>query len=234
MTDQANQEREKNTFGTDKARIVDWTAIKLDYMRGDIGNTDIPPTYQKLSDIHGLARQYIGKRAKAEDWAGERLRARKVIAEKTAEQIQLKEFKDIADSLTLVSSDLDTTEERIRTLLDDGTKERVMQTKDGATTVKENLTPLDLRAITATLRDIAKSKRELLDKASIDSLRYDHRTAMTNFSLLIAEILEEEIPDKDQLQRIFDRIMKATATQNAKPAPEPAPADLDRPQEITA
>lgn len=213
--------------GDKKHRSIDWTNIKLDYMRGDLANPDLPPTFQKLGEIHDIARQAVGKRAKAEDWAGERLRARKAIAEKTAEQIQLKQFKDIADSLTLVSSDLDTTEERIRTLLNNGTKERVMQTKSGTTTVTENLTPLDLRAITATLRDIAKSKRELLDKASIDSLRYDHRTAMTNFSLLIADILQEEIPNQDQLQRIFDRITKATAT-NSKPA------EAQRPQEITA
>ena len=228
MTDRANPKKKKLVQGYTKARKVDWTAIQLDYMRGDLLNNDLPPTFQKLSEIHKVARQAIGKKAKAEDWAGERLRARKAIAEKTAEQLQLQKYKDIADSLTLVSSNLDTAEELIRILLDNGTKERVMQTKDGATTVTENLTPLALRAITATLRDIAKSKRELLDKASIESLRYDHRTAMTNFALLIADILQEEIPNKDQLQKIFDRITQATATQ---PQPDEPP---DKPQEITA
>jgi len=205
-----NHEPKKIKVGKEKYRTIDWLAIKLDYMKGDLTNPNLPPTFQSLSNIHGVARQAIGKKAKQEDWQGERLRARKAIADKTAEQIQLKEFKGIADSLSSISQHMDETEETLGKMLKAKTKERTIQTKTGTDTITEKLNPQDYKAIIATLRDIAKSKRELIDKASIDALRYDHRTAMTNFAQSVAEIIKEEISDPTVLQRIFEKIIEAT------------------------
>ena len=193
-----------------KVRSIDWTTIQLAYMKGDLLNSSITPTFQNLSDIYKVSRQSIARKCKDEDWSGERQRARKAIAEKTAEQIQKKEFKAIAESLTSINLHFDKTEIILGEMLEARTRERTIQTKTGSEKITEDLNPQDYKAIVATLRDIAKSKRELLDRASIEALLYDHRTALTNYAKAIAEIIKKEISDPVQLQRIFEAITEAT------------------------
>ena len=95
-----------------------------------------------------------------------------------------------------------------------GKRTRIIQTKTGIKTISENLTPQDYKVIIATLRDIAKSKRELLDKASIDALRYDHQTALINYAKTIVAIIKDEISDNDTQIRIFGKIAEATRSPN--------------------
>lgn len=194
----------------EKQRLIEWEKIELAYMEGDLNNPSIPPTFQSLSDKYNVSRQAISQRAKREHWSDRRNEQRAAAIDEVTQEKTKQQFKQIADSLTAISLNLDKTEITLGKMLDDGTKERTIQTKSGDKTITEKLTPQDLKRITATLRDIAKSKRELLDKASIEALRYDHRTAMTNFAEMIAEILQEEIPNKAQLQIIFERIAEAT------------------------
>ena len=194
----------------EKQRLIEWEKIELAYMDGDLINPSIPPTFQSLSNNYNVSRQAISQRAKREHWSDRRNEQRAAAIDKVTQEKAKQQFKQTADSLTAISLNLDKTEERIRKTLDDGTKERTIQTKSGDKTITEQLTPQDLKVITTTLRNIAKSKRELLDKASIETLRYDHRTAMTNLAQMIAEILKEEIPNKAQLLRIFERITEAT------------------------
>ncbi len=207
----------------EKQRLIEWEKIELAYMEGDLNNPSIPPTFQSLSDCFKVSRQAISLRAKREHWSDRRNAQRVTAIDKVTREKTKQQFKQIADSLTAISLSLDKTGSTLGKMLDDGTKERTIQTKSGDKTITEKLTPQDLKAITATLRNIAKSKRELLDKASIDALRYDHRTAMTNFAQIVAEIIKGEIDDPTQLQRMFEKIAEATR-----------PRTHEQPEEISA
>jgi len=194
----------------EKRRLIEWDRIELAYMDGDLMNPSIPPTFQFLSENFNVSRQAISRRAIREHWNDRRNRQRANAIDRVAEQKARDKFKQLADSLSDINKHLDTTEETLGKMLRDGVRTRIIQTKTGPKTISENLTPQDYKIIIATLRDIAKSKRELLDKASIEALRYDHQTALINYAKTIVGIIKDEIGNNETQLRIFKRIAEAT------------------------
>lgn len=137
--------------------IVDWTAIKIDYI------THEDSSYRKLAKKYDVPVATLFHRGKIENWADEKRQHKSNIIAKTVVEVEKDEVKRMTKLLVVTDKLL----VRIERIVDKMTDEELVTDKQG------------LKSLTGAIRDIkeiqaVKSRIDLQEQqARIDKLRKD-------------------------------------------------------------
>ena len=157
--------------------MAEWNAIKTEYITTDT-------SYRKLAQKHGVNVTNIAKRAKAEDWVGQRKQYAIETQTKTVEAVAAQEVDRAARILTVADKLLDKIE-------------AIVDAVEGA-----DIPSKSIRALTAAVKDLKEIQgiRSKLDdqeqEARIDRLRREAEKDESSGDSGVIEVIFDAGPEE--------------------------------------